>query len=134
MKYIRTKEGIFPIILEKTFNDGYELVDIIDDTYYYVNEKEKEGFTIKEKNVITQADTIEELCDEFVVVWNEYIKDTPYVIDIRFKPTLKELTQTCADNMDYEIDDVKKCYGAIWTDKGLIYVAKMNDKGELELL
>ena len=25
-------------------------------------------------------------------------------------------------------------YGAIWTDKGLIYVAKMNDKGELELL
>ena len=25
-------------------------------------------------------------------------------------------------------------YGAIWTDKGLIYVAKMNEKGELELL
>ena len=25
-------------------------------------------------------------------------------------------------------------YGAIWTDKGLIYVAKMNKKGELELL
>lgn len=24
-------------------------------------------------------------------------------------------------------------YGAIWTDKGLIYVAKMNEKGELEL-
>lgn len=28
----------------------------------------------------------------------------------------------------------KEVYGAIWTDKGLIYVAKMNDKGELELL
>ena len=25
-------------------------------------------------------------------------------------------------------------YGAIWTDKGLIYVAKMNDKGELCLI
>ena len=25
-------------------------------------------------------------------------------------------------------------YGAIWTDKGLIYVAKMNSNGELELL
>lgn len=25
-------------------------------------------------------------------------------------------------------------YGAIWTEKGLIYVAKMNKKGELELL
>lgn len=28
----------------------------------------------------------------------------------------------------------KEVYGAIWTDKGLIYVAKMNNKGELELL
>ena len=25
-------------------------------------------------------------------------------------------------------------YGAIWTSKGLIYVAKMNEKGDLELL
>ena len=25
-------------------------------------------------------------------------------------------------------------YGAIWTDKGLIYVAKMNEDDELELL
>lgn len=25
-------------------------------------------------------------------------------------------------------------YGAIWTEKGLIYIAKMNEKGELELL
>ena len=25
-------------------------------------------------------------------------------------------------------------YGAIWTDKGLIYVAKMNNKGEFKLL
>ena len=25
-------------------------------------------------------------------------------------------------------------YGAIWTDKGLIYVAKINEKRELELL
>jgi hypothetical protein len=29
---------------------------------------------------------------------------------------------------------MSKLYGAIWTDKGLIYVAKMNEKGELELL
>ena len=28
----------------------------------------------------------------------------------------------------------KEVYGAIWTDKGLIYVAKMNEKRELELL
>lgn len=34
-------------------------------------------------------------------------------------------------SLDYGGDEL---YGAIWTNKGLIYVAKMNDKGELELL
>lgn len=31
---------------------------------------------------------------------------------------------------------VKGCdiYGALWTDKGLIYIAKLNDKKEWELL
>ena len=33
-----------------------------------------------------------------------------------------------------EFDDLSKIYGAIFTDKGIIYVAKMNDEGELELL
>ena len=28
----------------------------------------------------------------------------------------------------------RKIYGCIKTDKGLIYVAKMNEKGELELI
>ena len=28
----------------------------------------------------------------------------------------------------------KEVYGAIWTDTGLKYIAKMNEKGELELL
>ena len=28
----------------------------------------------------------------------------------------------------------KEIYGAIWTDKGLIFVAKMNSEGVLELL
>ena len=31
-------------------------------------------------------------------------------------------------------EDDEIIYGAIWTDKGLIYVAKMNEEGELELL
>ena len=37
--------------------------------------------------------------------------------------------------IDFEKDKEKVVvYGSIWTDKGLIYVAKMNDKGELELI
>ena len=30
--------------------------------------------------------------------------------------------------------DMIKPYGAIWTDKGLIYVARMNEEGKFELL
>ena len=86
MRYIRTKYGI------------YEYVD-------YDNEC----------IIIKQADTIEELCDEFVVV----IENKPHLIP---REWLKQEI----------IVDV--LYGAIWTEWGLKYVAKMNDKGELELL
>ena len=68
------------------------------------------------------ADTIEELCDRFVY-W-----------DVRHG------YQTYPKLCDYREEDIEFIksgtiiYGAIWTDKGLIYVAKMSDKGELELL
>ena len=62
-----------------------------------------------------QADTIEELCDEFV-----YVEEGCY-------PEI-------SDELDLMQTKSTIIFGAIWTDKGLIYVAKMNDKGELELL
>ena len=85
---------------------------------------------------IKQADTIEELCDEFDWKWNE--KEFPYsktrqhdrysVYGDLKRAIREEENYGKYLNQDYEI------YGAIWTDKGLIYVAKMNDKGDLELL
>jgi len=100
MKYIRTKDGIF----EKS-----KLI-------YAFNENE-EYLT---KEIIKQADTIEELCDEFVLIRNDKIYSNP----------------NWQDFMDGiicpRIND--KIFGAIWTDKGLIYVAKMNANGQLELL
>ncbi len=36
--------------------------------------------------------------------------------------------------MQVNSPQMKTIYGAIWTEKGLTYVAKMNDEGELELL
>ena len=72
---------------------------------------------IKKHAIIKQADTIEELIDEWVYVENH--KETPVLI------------YWLSTNKKHKDDDV---YGAIWTDKGLIYVAKMNDKGELELI
>ena len=65
-------------------------------------------------DILKQADTIKELCDEFVMI--SYGK---HKLDIG-----------CHSYGDEKI----QIYGAIWTDKGFIYVAKMNNKGELELL
>ena len=68
-------------------------------------------------NILKVTDTIEEVCDAFVGKFDNgnYIQLV----------NLEERKQYPA---------IKEIYGAIWTDKGLIYVAKMNEKGELELL
>ena len=114
MKYIRTKDKI----------SGERIYE--NDIPEPKNNHEKEILQEMRDNIgeviIKQADTIEELCDEFIVFGDI---DRPYLT--RHKFTNKEW------NKQYFIGD-RKLYGAIWTDKGLIYVAKMNDKGELELL
>lgn len=65
------------------------------------------------------ANTIEELCDELVIVFKD-----------------KRHWLVCDYETEWEsVKEKTECiYGAIWTDKGLIYVAKMNEKGELELI
>ena len=120
MKYIRTKDSIYE--LEKLFGTEYietdgggtkatykKLKDISIDYDMYFGCKTK------------QADTIEKLCDEFVAVVNNSPQQHQFM-----KP------------FDYYMRSLNpkdvSLFGAIWTDKGLIYVAKMNDKGELELL
>ena len=111
MKYIRTENTIFEVISET------ELV-------YLVVAKNKKNHYSKSKcqtNVIDSADTIEELCDDFVSVWKH-----------GFMP-IGEIVPLCyiKDKYNYDAEFI---YGGIWTNKGLIYVAKLNDKGELELL
>lgn len=74
------------------------------------------------------ADAIEELCDRYVIIhkYGEQPKEmsfyeAEYFIDV--------WTRKVKSN-----DPITAIYGAIWTGKGLIYVAKMNEKGELGLL
>ena len=100
MKYGRTKDGRIGIYLNKQIGQCHrvQLKETIE--------------TIYDNEIIKQADTIKELCDE-LVCGNEIISE--------------EQAKTC-----YLLNKV--IYGAIWTNKGLIYVAKMNEKGELELL
>lgn len=107
MKYIRTKDGIYE-------------VDVL--SIHYIGETHFSCWDIKHTrafndwHIIKQADTIEELCDEFVCLEN--------------KMTFHDLgTITSSCNLKH-----LTIYGAIWTEWGLKYIAKMNDKGELELL
>ena len=78
------------------------------------------GFCIYKESIIKTADTIEELCDEFVCQEN----DNFYWLASRENVSFRDLPNCYC----------KAIFGAIWTNKGLIYVAKMNEKGELELL
>lgn len=103
MKYIRTTKGIWEI--EKLTKQDYEWL---------------------QKGENKQADTIEELCDEFVLAKNDYFEYTIF----RLFTTAKSLKLESAKNKEV----VANIYGAIWTEWGLKYVAKMNEKGELELL
>ena len=99
-KYIRTKDGIYGPLKNNDF--------ILEKGTFFGNK------------ITNQADTIEELCDEFVV-GNIFGDKLIYSVipEILIKKVKEGLV---------------KIYGAIWTDKGLIYVAKMNEKGELELV
>jgi hypothetical protein len=120
MKYIRTEDGI------------YEYVD-------YDNECIIPSPIVKYKNklthcsecdIINHADTIEELCDEFVLEHPLFSQNCK---------TLYHSFEKAKHGIEKRLDGIHEedkfvLYGAIWTDKGLIYVAKMNDKGELELL
>ena len=106
-KYIRTENGI------------YELCWVNNDEYYST----KKGI-FHASQILKQSDTIEELCDEFVGV-SKVLSTIDYFI----------ITDRLAIKKPNEIITFSGgIYGAIWTDKGLIYVAKMNDKGEWELL
>lgn len=123
MKFIRTENGIYErekveIVLNKGSVNKPNIPPIekirfwIDSSNYY------------EETIIAEADTIEELCDCFVVVGKKHI--------VWDKDQLKGLTfgqvKFAFANEDFEI------YGAIWTSKGLIYVAKMNENGDLVLI
>lgn len=115
MRYIRTKDGkIIDLVAYKengVINNGIKFVNKINGSYFFV----------QQDNILKQADTIEELCDEFVAT----LKNTkPYIFkDGEYKELEKKPSEWLGT-----------LYGAIWTDKGLIYIAKMNDKGELELI
>ena len=119
MRYYRIKDRIY---------DGS--LFLREHTGWYFHEKSK-LYAFTESDIIKQADDIEELCDGYYVDKNKevFIEDEVYE---------NELTHGLSEALleSYFVSCVKKgidVYAFIKTDKGLIYVAKMNDKGEWEL-
>lgn len=118
-KYIRTKDGII------AFGNQYPINTrkVGKQELWGFRELTEENFEqMKEYNhwkIIKQSDTIEKLCDEFVVVVDDY----PTVVKENEK--VKNWKQKYPSAV---------IYGAVWCEWGLKYVAKLDDKGELHLL
>ena len=105
--YIRTKNNIYKVESETCHKKGY-----------YIDRYEED--VILKEQVIKQSENLEELCDRFVVI----DKETKEVMDIVYFLEYAKLWSYCKYNI----------YGAIWTEWGLKYVAKLDDKGELVLI
>ena len=105
--YIRTKNRIYKVESETCHKQGY-----------YIDRYEED--VILKDQVIKQSENIEELCDRFVVM----DKETKEVMNIVSFLAYAKLWSYCKYNID----------GAIWTEWGLKYVVKLDDKGELELI
>lgn len=106
--YVKTELRVYQVIQEYT--DFYVVKD------GNVNPALPKSF------VLSESDNLSELCDEFVAVDNN--KWSPNYL-IPFDEIADEIKRNGSRF---------KYFGAIWTSKGLIYVAKLNQKGVLELL
>ena len=110
--YIRTKNRI------------YEVESVLRDNGFVKGYNVGEMAFIRKDQVINQSENLVELIDEFVV--------------IRDSTKTNQLVRT--DNIEYlkemmkEDKRIVEVKGAVWTEWGLKYVAKINDKGELHLL
>ena len=105
--YIRTKNRIYKVESETCNKKGY-----------YIDRYEED--VILKEQVIKQSENLEELCDRFVVI----DKETKEVMNIVSFLAYAKLWDHCKYNI----------YGAVWCEWGLKYVAKLDDKGDLELI
>ena len=123
MKYVRTKDGRIHCFLGKNKDEfGFYYLD--------TNKEDKYRCDNNYYRDCKEADTIEELCDEFILV-------APY--RFRRPKTATELEKDFEEMKYFYTNKNDTIYGAIWIelDNGAMRlepVAKMNEKRELELL
>ena len=126
MKYIRTKDGkiVCPQLIDEKYEKQGDTYGMTEDESFWISSfhNPKHHKLGLERRILKQADTIDKLCDGYIV---EHIDGTICCVIAKTFDGAKEMIK---------IDEPCYIYGFIKTDKGLIFVAKMNDKGELELL
>lgn len=118
-RYTRTKDGIYE-------PDG----ESFDELDFLVKVKGGWNYLPKKEPILKEADTIEELCDKFIGVEEN---GTPHIF--AHECDLSDLIR----NTERKLGTKVTGYGAIWTtgedgEPILESVAKMNEKGEMELL
>jgi len=121
MNYIRTKDGVYKFKSENICKKDNELFEIQEffEPIHHINYKLL-------GQIQKQADTIEELCDRFIFINKKYQEErNRYIVYTRLFEK---------KNLPKYIQNGTEIYGAIFTDKGLIYVAKMNENGDLKLI
>lgn len=127
--YIRTKNGVYEVIQA---NDIYTEVKGNTNGVPLNNGNTAIHF----KEILNQSENLEELCDEFVLFYMETknLLSIPWATYEQRGVWKKEKEHIINEITNHPPYRKPILYGAIWTSKGLIYVAKMNDKGKLVLI
>lgn len=122
MKYIRTEYSIFEIIKESNCYYGSQPRCWSVKGFHELFKEDDKNF--KEYRF---SDSVKELCDVTVFVDKHGNHEIIYGSPEQQRTRIEEIIKMGVTEGD-------AFYGAIWTYKGLIYVAKLNEKGEFELL
>ena len=111
MKYIRTRSNIYK-------SEDIDLLTVYFEENKTNNVSYNEIMKWKETYIKKEADTIEELCDRCVVVY-QYSQEPFVKTFYEAKEDIEQWKRKIRSN-----NPVVAIYGAIWTEWGLKYVAK----------
>ena len=128
MKYIRTKNGVYEYVEQRIYPSQYHKFGLY-----------RHNLNSDYEPIISQSDTIEELCDGFFIDFISDLEEYKNFISeekIFNRFGFDDFKEQFNAYRELEGDVYNHCegYGLIKTSKGLIYVAKMNEEGVLELI
>lgn len=126
-KYVRTNDGIYEL------NPNNYVVELGFDDFVTINAVHKGILGIKSDSILQQADTIKELCDGFCLEvesehYHNCLTNLLNNIFVNYKAFMRNYNNWF-ERLKYGEVTKLSGYGFIKTDKGLIYVCKVEDGG-----